>query len=259
MIITDITIYREKQLDVMTRLSSAAHEARINLIGQMTAEIAHEINQPLSAIANYSVAGIRMQRLGKLRPEEIMEIFQEIDDQVHRASEIINHLNKFSKKREIRIAPTNINRLIKDVIKLMTVDKHWFGIQINTELDKSIGSLDVDGILIEQVIINIMRNAIEAMQASGQKNPLITLKTLKAGDDIVISITDNGPGVSYEMLSEIFTPFYSTKESGVGLGLSICKWIIESHDGRLWATRNSPYGIEGIDGTTFYIQLPKVV
>ena len=256
MILTDITIFRKKAMDVMTHLSNSAHEARINLIGHMTAEIAHEINQPLSAIANYSAAGLRMQRSNRLTSEEIIEIFHEVDGQVHRASEIISHLNRFSKKRELQLAETNINVLIEGVLKLMAVDKHWQGLEFHSEMDSNIDVIRVDGIMMEQVIINLLRNAMEAIVSSSQKNPIITLKTLKVGSDIVISISDNGLGMPYDMLSEIFTPFYSTKESGVGLGLSICKWIIESHNGKLWATRNSS---NGDGGTTFHIQLPALV
>ena len=256
MMLTDITVFSEKELMSMTHLSSSAHEARINLIGQMTAEIAHEINQPLAAIANYSVAGLRMQHSGNLSSQELTEIFQEIDNQVHRATIIISHLRKFSKKRDLQLAITDINSLVKEALKLMAVDEHWYGLQINTELDENVVSLPLDTILIEQVFVNLLRNATEAIVASNQKYPQISIKTKMKENDILISISDNGPGMSYKMLGDIFTPFYSTKESGVGLGLSICKWIIESHEGKIWATRNSQNGSSS--GTTFYIQLPII-
>ena len=250
LVMTDITFFRDQKMNVMTHLSSLAHVGRINLIGQMTAEIAHEINQPLAAIANYSVAALRMHYAGKLTPSDVSEIFYEIEDQVNRASQIIRHLKKLSKKRELEIGKTDINSLIKDVLVLMVVEENWHGIEINSVLDETIPPVSVDGILIEQVVVNLLRNAIDAMVSSNVKKPLITIKTLRVQSDIVISIEDNGPGVSFDMLETIFTPFFSTKESGVGLGLSICKSILDSHNGKLWATHYDH------EGSTFYIQLP---
>lgn len=250
MLMTDITLFKQKEMAVLAHLSSAAHEARINLIGQMTAEIAHEINQPLAAIANYSVAGLHMQDSGKLDSNQITEIFHEIDNQVHRAGEIINYLKKFSKKRELQRDKKNINSLVKDVLKLVVADEQLYGIKIDAQLDDSIPPLFIDGVLIEQVLINLLRNAVDALREFNQKKPLITLKTQQEENDIIISIADNGPGLAYDMLEEVFRPFYSTKETGVGLGLSICKSIIETHQGKLWAMRNNQ------SGTTFYIQLP---
>ena len=251
-IMIDITIYKQKEVDVMTHLTDIAHEARLNLIGQMTAEISHEISQPLAAIANYSMAGLHMQRSGKLQPDQLVEIFHEIDGQVHRASEIINHLRRFSKKREIRLGKTNINTLIKDVLKLMTIDEHWHGVELHSALDESIPCLYADEVLIEQVLVNLLRNAIDAMIDSGQQNLTIKILTACVDNDILITITDNGPSLSCDMLNKIFVPFFSTKETGMGLGLSICKSIIDSHHGKLWAMRNYPVG------TTFSIRLPVV-
>jgi len=250
LIMSDITMHKQKEMDVMRHLSDLAHEARINLIGQMTAEIAHEINQPLAAIANYSVAGIRLQRTGKLEANEIIDIFQEIDDQVHRASEIINHLKHFSKNRELQLTKKDINQLIVEVLKLMIVDEYWHGVKIKTELCESMPCVCIDELLIEQVLINLLRNAVEAMIDSAQKKLLITIKTEYVDKNIIISITDTGPMLPYDMLDHIFVPFFSTKKSGVGLGLSICKSIVESHNGKLWAARNYP------TGTTFFIQIP---
>ncbi|MDH5217383.1 MAG: ATP-binding protein, partial [Gammaproteobacteria bacterium] len=233
LIMIDITVYKQKELDVMIHLTDIAHEARLNLIGQMTAEISHEINQPLAAIANYSMAGLHMQRSGHLKPDQLEEIFHEIDGQVHRASEIINHLKRFSKKREIRLARTNINALIESVLRLMIIDQHWHGVELHTDLDESIPYLNADEVLIEQVLVNLLRNAIDAMIDSGQKKLRIKIQTTCIDNDILITITDNGPSLSYAMLNKIFVPFFSTKESGMGLGLSICKSIIESHHGKL--------------------------
>ncbi|MDH5259704.1 MAG: PAS domain S-box protein, partial [Gammaproteobacteria bacterium] len=184
LIMIDITVYKQKELDVMTHLSDIAHESRLNLIGQMTAEISHEINQPLAAIANYSMAGLHMQRSGNLKPDQLLEIFHEIDGQVHRASEIINHLKRFSKKREIRLARTNINALIVSVLRLMIIDEHWHGVELYTELDESIPYINADEVLIEQVLVNLLRNAIDAMIDSGQKKLTINIKTTCIDNDI---------------------------------------------------------------------------
>jgi len=250
MIMIDISAYKQKELASMAHLASLAHEARIYLIGQMTTEIAHEINQPLSAIANYSTAGIGLQKSGKLDAEDVTEIFNDIDAQVHRASDIINHLKKFSKKRELQLSKTNVNTLVKEVLKFLVVEKPRHGIEIQKILDEPISLTYVDTILIEQVLLNVLRNAVEALIESRTKKPLITIKTMSTESEVLILVADNGPGLSYELLDGVFEPFFSTKESGVGLGLSICKSIIESHNGNLWATRNAEMG------TTFYIQLP---
>jgi len=250
MIMMDISAYKQKEYDVKTHLSNVAHEDRINLIGQMTSEIAHEINQPLSAIANYSVAGLQMQKSDNLNTAEIVDILSEIDHQVHRASNIINHLKKFSAKRDLQRANNNINNLVLDVLSLMNVDDPKFNTKMITELDDSIPPIYIDGILVEQVLINIIRNAIEAQCEISDSKSTILISTKLQDNNVVIIIADNGPGLSREMLDTIFTPFYSTKSAGVGLGLSICRSIIDSHNGKLWATNNTQRG------TTFFIELP---
>jgi len=249
-IMTDISSFKQNEMNVKEQLSNLAHVDRINLIGQMTAEIAHEINQPLSAIANYSIAGIHMQENGKLESESLQEILMEIDNQVHRASNIIHHLKKFSSKRELNFVNNNINNIVNDVFNLMLTDGSWHGVKVNSILDDAIPVMQLDGILIEQVLINILRNAIEAQCDVKLLEPSILVKTKFQGDNVLISIADNGPGIRFDKLESIFAPFYSTKKTGVGLGLSICKSIVESHSGKLWAKHNSD------QGTTFYIQLP---
>lgn len=247
----DVTELRlHEALDKM-HLLETAHVARINTMGEMVAELAHELNQPLAAITIYSDAVNRM--LGKETPNipEIQNALGEIRLQAGRAGEVIRRLREFVSKREIHNEQIQINILIKDVMNLISVEARWYETEVKLELGEAILPVMVDRILIEQVILNLTRNAIEAMCAIDQNKRRLTLKTSRgAHNEVILAVGDTGPGLTVAEIDKIFEPFYTTKVHGMGMGLAISRSIIKAHHGRLWAIPNE-YG-----GTTFTFTLP---
>jgi len=250
-LMSDITQFKHQEVNVLQRLITLAHQSRLNMLGEMTSEIAHEINQPLTAISNYCAAGLRLHKSGTLGPEKVPKLLTEIVGQAERANQIIHHLRDFTQKRDLQLKKLNLNDLITDVLQLIAGEKHKHGVSITTSLEETTARVLIDKILIEQVVLNILRNAIEALADQQHQDRNIMIKTVaSSADAVIVKIIDNGPGLSEELMSQVFEPFFTTKEDGMGLGLSMCRSIIDSHHGKLWVTQNSTVG------TTFNIELP---
>ena len=248
--IIDSTELKQEQENILQRLNIISHESRLMMIGQMTSEIAHEINQPLATIGNYSNAGIRMHGTGKLDNETTCDLLRKITKQVERTSQIIVHLRKFSQKREMHFETLELNGLITDLLKLVDAEQHWHGVVLEKHLSDEELYIYGDPILLEQAILNILRNALESSSQGATDKPKTIITTRSEHNSVVIGISDNGPGVKAELVSQIFQPFVTTKETGLGLGLSIAKSILDAHHGNVYVTEVlNKY-------TTFNIELP---
>ncbi len=251
LLISDITPVKSEDLHIQQRLQTMAHESRLTMIGEMTSEISHELNQPLSAIANYCDASMRLHKSGKMLDQDITHVLQEIAGQAKRANKIITHLRDFTRKRALQFNECNINELISEVLQLMTSDRQRHNIDITCQLDQSIPTLHIDKVLIEQVMLNLVRNAMEAMTNTHFPDKIITIKSLQVTDNhVTIEITNNGPELPDTLINQIFEPFFTTKPEGMGLGLSICQSIIDSHGGQLWIKQTQQ------QDTTFCFTLP---
>lgn len=250
LVMDDVTQFKIADANTMQYLAELAHESRINLVGQMMGEIAHEINQPLAAIANYAGAGISMHRTGKLQPDDLILILENIDNQVHRVSDIITHLRSFTQKRSVQFVKTNLRELVEHVFNLVAAEKNVRSIDLKFDNKEDNICIAADKILLEQVIVNLIRNSIEALSSMAERNASIHVSVTQSGSDVFLSVSDNGPGLSPEMIGQIFKPFFSTKSDSMGLGLSICQSIIDLHQGKLWVEQNKGPGV------TFNIQLP---
>jgi len=250
-LMSDITPVKSEDLHIKQRLQTLAHESRLTMIGEMTSEIAHELNQPLSAIANYCDASLRLHKSGKMLDQDITDVLQEIAGQAKRANKIITHLRNFTRKRALQFNECNINELIAEVLQLAASDSQWHNISVSSQLDKSIPRVCIDKVLIEQVILNLVRNAMEAMTNANFPDKTITIKSLQTTDNhTIIEITNSGPELPDTLINQIFEPFFTTKPDGMGLGLSICRSIIDSHGGQLWVKQTQQ------QGTTFCFSLP---
>jgi two-component system sensor kinase FixL len=250
-LIQDVTDVRKHELLDKMHLLETAHVARINTMGEMVAEIAHELNQPLSAITIYSDAVSRMLQKDNANPGEMLNALNEIRLQAGRASEVISRLREFVTKRELQAEQTQINTLVEEVMNLISVEARWYGAEVKLELGQAIPPVTVDRILIEQVILNLTRNAIEAMEAIEPAKRQLLIKTdLGNHNAIELAVEDCGPGMTIAEIEKIFEPFYTSKPHGMGLGLSISRSIIKAHHGRLWAIPNE------CGGTTFTFTLP---
>ena len=249
-LMNDITRYRTEEVSAKQRLTSLAHESRLNMMGEMAAEIAHELNQPLTAISNYADACLRLQKSDKLQPHDITDVLNEINDQAHRANQIIRHIRDFTQKRELQLQLTEVNGLIKEVLQLVSGELNWQDVSVTTQLTDARPAVIVDSVLLKQVLLNLINNAIEAMAAANTTDRRIAISTVVTNSHVAIEVADNGPGISDELTEIIFKPFFTTKAEGMGLGLSMCQSIIESHEGNLLVRENTA------GGATFCIRLP---
>jgi two-component system, LuxR family, sensor kinase FixL len=227
--------------------------ARLNELGEMASTLAHELNQPLAAIANYSQGCVRLLRGLEGAPNDsIRDALGEIAQQSLRAGDIIRHLREFVIRGETERSLQSMRNLIEEAGALALVGSREKGVR--AAFDFAPGSDDVfaDRIQVQQVLINLMRNAMEAMRDSTRRE--LTIRTAPDGEGhIAVEVADTGPGISDEIASRLFQPFVSSKASGMGIGLSISKRIIEAHGGTISASRNND------GGATFRISLPTAV
>ncbi len=227
-----------------------AHVTRISTLGEMATGIAHEINQPLAAVATYAQACGRMIRSRMSNDVELLETLDRISHEALRAGAIINKLKDLVRRRESRQVPCDLNTLINDVAGLAGVDAQHKGVDLRLSLAEGLPLVVVDPVQIQQVVLNLVRNGMDAMDGCSSDGVLL-LRTRAAGEGgVTCSVVDQGVGLDAEQEAELFTPFYTTKESGMGMGLSISRTIVRAHGGKVWFTRNPDCG------TTFHFSLP---
>jgi len=234
------------------RQAELAHMARLDMMGEMATGMAHELNQPLAAIATYADVALRLLGTDIKQPDLLEEALQGARQQAVRASEIILHLRKLVRKQAPQKQDVDLNELISSVVEFTQFEARKHEIQFTLQLDKDLPNVSVDSVQIEQVLLNLVRNSIEALQLVADKERQVMIHTgLNSNGWVQVEITDNGPGMSVEILDHLFQPFVTTKgAAGMGMGLSICHSIIEAHGGRLWA--QSKPG----QGATFFLTLP---
>jgi two-component system sensor histidine kinase TtrS len=219
---------RQHQLDL-------AHVARLSTMGEMTTGIAHELNQPLTAIATNAHACIRMLESGSTQTERCADVMEKIAAQAERAGEIIRQLRRFVRKEQPQRGVVDINKLIEGVLLLTDLEARRVGVVVHRDLDPAIVRVTAQFILIEQVILNLIRNAIEAMSDQKKDSRILTIRTAMQGEErVIVTISDTGPGLGEEIRSQLFNPFVTTKPNGMGLGLALSRGIIQAHHGDLY-------------------------
>jgi C4-dicarboxylate-specific signal transduction histidine kinase len=228
--------YREVQMHL-------AHANRVATIGQLSASIAHELKQPLSAVVTNGGATLRWLARNQPEIEEAKQAVKRIIKDANRASEVLSRIHRLVKKERLRTDTLNVNDAILEVIPLIHSEAVKNGVTIQRQLTDRLPSIQGDRIQLQQVILNLMVNAIQAMSGLTKGIRELHIGTESAEEDGVrIGVRDTGPGLSAENLQRLFEPFYTTKPNGMGMGLSICRSIIEDHGGRLWATGLHPHG-----------------
>lgn len=241
--IRDITERQGAEQRLQDLQAELLHVSRLSAMGQMASALAHELNQPLTAIMNYVKAATRtMSGLEGPHVQKAREWMEKATSQTARAGQIIRHLRDFIEKRESSRTYENPNKVVEEAIALGLVGSADTNVKVHLELDPSLGTVLIDKVQIQQVLINLIRNAVEAMHDSTKRN--LTLRTVAEEDAIEIGVSDTGPGLSDEVASRLFQPFVTTKEKGMGIGLTICQSIIEAHNGRIWATPIQDGGVE---------------
>jgi two-component system sensor kinase FixL len=247
----DITEKKRSEANLQLLQSELAHVARLSAMGQMSAAIAHELNQPLTAIVNYLSAAQRMLTSKDFSPQRLasaLEAMEKASAQTLRAGSIIQHLREFVEKREAERGNENLNTVVEEAIALGFVGAADSDVKVNRKLSLTALPVRINRIQVQQVLINLIRNGIEAMSQSPRR--VMTLTTGLDGDFAFVEIRDTGPGLPAEVLAKLFQPFVTTKERGMGIGLNICQSIMEAHGGNIQA----PTPNEG--GAIFRIRLP---
>jgi signal transduction histidine kinase len=238
-------------LELARRQSELAHVLRVSAMGEMGAQLAHELTQPLSAIANYAAGCRRRLQLEAPRHEALVEAVERIGAEALRAGEIIRRLRGFVRKEEPRLQAVDVNTIVEEVVTLVGGDAREHGIDLQLTLDPALPTVEADPIQLEQVIFNLVRNALEATQPDPGPFAAVGIMTRRnGGGGVEVLVCDAGVGISDDEEHKIFEPFHTTKPSGLGMGLAISRSILEAHGGTLTMTRNQTRGV------TFAFALP---
>ena len=229
---------RELQLELI-------HVQRLAIMGETAAMLAHEINQPLTAASNY--LGVVRRLLESEATDKAKPVLDRVEQQIQRAAAIVRKLRRFIEKREAERSLESPDTLVEDAITLLgTIDG---SVELETEIAPNLPLILVDRVQVQQVLVNLMRNAIEAMQGCTRHRLMLSMSS-SGGKMVEVALADTGPGLAQEVAARLFQPFVSTKSGGMGVGLSICQSIVSQHGGRIWAETN-PEG-----GTIFRFTLP---
>jgi C4-dicarboxylate-specific signal transduction histidine kinase len=230
--------FREAQMEL-------AHAGRVVSMGQLTASIAHEVNQPLAALLTNAGTALRWLAGEPPNLEKATPLIERVVDDGRRAADILSRIRDFSKKAPLRKESLDVNEAISEIMGLThsAISEH----RVSTKMQLAEGLPRVlgDKVQLQQVMLNLIMNAIEAMSEvrEAPRELLISAVVAESGG-LLLSVADSGPGLSPAALAHIFEAFYTTKASGLGMGLSICRSIVEAHGGRLWASLRVPYGAD---------------
>ncbi|MDI4664466.1 PAS domain S-box protein [Xanthobacter autotrophicus] len=239
--IRDLTERQETEARLQELQAELVHISRLTAMGEMASTLAHELNQPLSAIANYIKGSRRLLDAGSFKVEMLQGALEKAGEQALRAGQIIRRLRDFVSRGESERRVESLSKLVEEASALALVGAKEHGIQVRFQFDPKCDLVLADKVQVQQVLLNLMRNALEAMMETPRRQLLV--KTEAAEDDMVmISVSDTGHGISAEYAPQLFTPFVTTKRHGMGVGLSISRTIIEGHGGRIWAEPNPQGG-----------------
>lgn len=247
----DITERVRAQEAIRERELQLSHAARISTTGEMAAALAHELNQPLFAIVNFIAGCVRRIKSGQDARAEILDAMTRAQQEAERAGKIISTLREFIRKREYARQIVEIRALIGAISELIDIKAAREGVSVLHRLDHTPIWVECDDVLIQQVILNLALNAIEAMTAAPTDRRRLTLAVAPHPRLVHVTIADTGPGLPRISPDKIFHAFFSTKKEGLGIGLSLCRSILDSHGGHLWAT------VSDDDETVFHFTLPK--
>ncbi len=239
----DISERKASEEEARQHQRDLAHVARLSTMGEMASGIAHELNQPLTAIATTAYACLRLLDAGTHSTDKLAEAVQKVAAQAERAGDIIRQLRKFVLKDEPDESLVDLNRLVEGVLVLIGPEIRLAGVRIRREMDDGIPLVMAQQIQIEQVVVNLARNAIEAMsEVPADRRELLIRTRTGGGHAVIVTVADTGPGLSDEIRDRLFSPFITTKANGMGLGLSISLGIIEAHGGNLYLDSEPGYG-----------------
>lgn len=250
-ILHDISAQRKAEENAQIQRERLERMDRISLAGEMASGIAHEVNQPLSAIANYSRALLNMFDDDSHDTEELRLTAQKIRSQCHRAAEIVGRMRDFVSRHDTELRPTSINEVVGEVLSFAKLVSSTSPITLSTELEDNLQDVLVDRIQLQQVILNLVNNAVEAIEP-GDTGHVTVRSFSEHPSSVTLQVIDDGPGITPDIEDRLFEPFFSNKPRGTGMGLAISRSIVESQGGTLGVLKNPTRG------ATFFVHLPAM-
>jgi C4-dicarboxylate-specific signal transduction histidine kinase len=239
----DITDHKRAEIAIQRHYQELAHVSRVAMMGELAVSLAHELNQPLTAILSNAQAAQRFLSTTSPALDEVHSILADIVEDDQRAGEVIHRLRGLLKKGEVELLPLNLNQVIQEVIRLLHSDAIIRHVRIELELDAGLPQVWGDRVQLQQVVLNLMLNGFDAMVDRDPNDREIVVRTQRLdADTALVAVQDCGSGLEADKLERIFEPFYTTKIEGLGMGLSICRSIVAVHGGRLWAENNQHRG-----------------
>ena len=250
---TDLTKRKQEEERTRELVSELAHVHRLASMGEMASVLAHEVNQPLGTIANYAGTCANLLQNDRIDLAELRPILEKINEQTLRAGSIISGLKKFVSKAEPKQAKVGVNELCLDAKELLKAEADSKGVRVELDLASNLPDPLGDPIQLQQVVVNLVKNGIEATNRCGVKDGRVLIKTSREAENVYVCVEDEGAGIENERIEQVFEPYFTSKRDGLGMGLNICRTIIRAHAGTLDA-RNKP---EGGAEFTFCIPLHK--
>ncbi len=250
----DITARKQAELEAARQQHDLAHLARVTTLGELSCSLAHELTHPLTAILSNAQAAQRFLDASEVDLNEVREILNDIVTEDQRAGDVIHRLRRLLKKGEPQkhCDDVDLNEVVRDVLKLMRNDLINQNVTVDTDLVQNLPAATGDRVQLQQILLNLVLNACEAMADCDSSERQLLIASKSENGTVQVSVTDRGGGIPEGKLEQVFERFFTMKKQGMGLGLSICRTIIDAHRGEIWATNNSDRG------ATFHFSLPTV-
>jgi C4-dicarboxylate-specific signal transduction histidine kinase len=241
--VMDVTAMRLAEMELHKTRTELGHATRMTSLGELTASIAHEVNQPLGAVVTNAEAGLSWLDRHPPNMKEAHCALERIVRDGNRASEVIRRVRTLAKRTGIQMAPLELNEVVSEALALVQHELLSYRVSMRMDLATALPLILADRVQLQQVILNLVLNSVEAMQPITDRARQLVIRTERDDPQHVrVTVTDCGIGFSAEHAERLFSSFFTTKSSGMGMGLSICRSIIDAHGGRIWATSNLPHG-----------------
>jgi C4-dicarboxylate-specific signal transduction histidine kinase len=246
----DVTERKRAEFEALEQRRELTHLARVSAVGQLSGALAHELNQPLTSILANAQAARRMIEREGADLGEVGKILDDIVAEDRRAGEVIRHLRNLLRKEVGQAEDVEMSSLVQEMLDLTRGDLVTRGVAVRTFLTPELPVVSADPVQLQQVLLNLFLNACDAMAELPVEERLLTVTSARRASNVVVSVADAGSGISLDQMDTLFTPFVTTKPNGLGLGLAICRSIIQAADGKLWAENNADRG------STFRFSIP---
>lgn len=247
----NVVIDRTERYELQRNRQDLAHLTRVSTLGELAGSLAHELNQPLTAMLSNAQAAQRFMAMDPIDLDEVREILHDLVADNRRASEVIRRIRALLKKGELEAAPLSLAEVIGDVVLLLHSDAIVRGVRVFMNIDPGLPPVHGDRVQLQQVVLNLLLNAFDAMESHGVPDREVVIEaSVNDEGSVRVAVRDSGPGLADDIVEKLFTPFFTSKRDGLGLGLSISRSIVDMHGGRIWAENNADAG------ATFHFTIP---